>query len=158
MKLKKIHLESIPAALEKAMHWRLLNQPDEMESICRDILEADPKNQMGIRLLGIAITDQFDGSKRDRFQEAQRVFESLTDPYERYYRLGYMHERRAKAELVAGMEAFKVTALLRKALENYNEADKIHPPGNDEAILRWNYCVRLAKSRPDLEWAMRDVK
>ena len=158
MKLKKIHKEAISAAIEKAMHWRLLNQPQEMESICRDILEAEPDHQMGIRLLGIALTDQFDGSKNDRFQEAQRVFESLTDPYERNYRIGYLHERRAKAELLAGHEPFKVTALLRKALECYEEAEKIHPPGNDEAILRWNYCVRLAKSRPDLEWAMRDMK
>ena len=66
--------------------------------------------------------------------------------------------RRAKAELLAGLEPFEVTALLRKALDHYQAAEKLHPPGNDEAILRWNYCVRLAKSRPDLEWAMRDVK
>jgi len=158
MKLKKIHKDAIPAALEKALHWRLLNQPHEMESICRDILEIEPDNQPAIRLLGLALTDRFDGSKHDPFVEAERVFQSLTDPYERLYRLGYLYERRAKAELGAKVEPYKVTALLRKAFDCYEKAEKIHPPGNDEAILRWNYCVRLAKSRPDLEWAMRDVK
>ncbi|HLY11120.1 MAG TPA: hypothetical protein VKW04_17590 [Planctomycetota bacterium] len=158
MHLKKIHKDAIPAAIEKALHWRLLNQPHEMESICRDILEVDPTHQMGIRLLGLALTDRFDGSKNDPFVEAERVFQSLKDPYERLYRLGYLYERRAKAELSARQEPFKVTALLRKAFECYEKAEKIQPTGNDEAILRWNYCVRLAQSRPDLEWAMRDVK
>lgn len=25
----------------------------------------------------------------------------------------------------------------------YEQAEKIHPPGNDDAILRWNTCARL---------------
>jgi hypothetical protein len=158
VELKKIHMDAIPAALDKAHTWRLLNQTEEMESICRDILAVEPKNQMAIRLLGLAIADQFDGSEHDRYQEALRLFHSLEDPYQRHYRTGYLHERRAKAELRAGAKSFEVTALLRKAFECYKQAEKIHPPGNDEAILRWNYCVRLAGSRPDLEWSMKDVK
>jgi hypothetical protein len=158
MKLKKIHKDAIPAAIEKAHTWRLLNQPHEMESICRDILEIDPKNQMAIRYLGLALADQFDGSENDPYEEALKVMHDLEDPYDRLYRTGYVHERRAKAELEGGREAFRVTALLRKAFECYEKAEKLHPAGNDEAILRWNFCVRLAKSRPDLEWAMRDVK
>ena len=158
MELKKIHKDSIPAALGKAQTWRLLNQPEEMESICRDILAVEPKNDMAIRLLGLAIVDQFNGTQHDRYQEALRLFHSLEDPYQRLYRTGYAHERRAKAELTVGAKPFEVTALLRKALDCYKQAEKIRPAGNDEAVLRWNYCVRLAGSRPDLEWSMRDVK
>jgi hypothetical protein len=29
------------------------------------------------------------------------------------------------------------------AMEHYENAEKVRPPGNDDAILRWNTCVRL---------------
>ena len=43
--LKQLHKDAIPAALEKAEHYRLLNEPGEAESICLDILAVDPDNQ-----------------------------------------------------------------------------------------------------------------
>ena len=43
--LKPISKESIPAAIEKAERYRLLEEPNLAESICLDILEADPKTQ-----------------------------------------------------------------------------------------------------------------
>src|SRR5258708_4803275 len=43
--LKPLSREAIPAALEKAHRYRLLNEPLEAESICRDILAADPGHQ-----------------------------------------------------------------------------------------------------------------
>ena len=36
--LKPLSREGIPAALEKAMRYRLLNEPGEAESICHDVL------------------------------------------------------------------------------------------------------------------------
>jgi hypothetical protein len=41
---------------------------------------------------------------------------------------------------------------MERALHCFAEAEQIHPPGNDDAILRWNRCVRLLQSRPDFEW------
>ena len=43
--LKPLSREAIPAALEKAYRYRLLNEPMEAESICRDVLDVDPQNQ-----------------------------------------------------------------------------------------------------------------
>ena len=40
--LKPLSPEAIPAALAKAERYRLLNEPDQAESICEDILAADP--------------------------------------------------------------------------------------------------------------------
>ena len=40
--LKPLSAAAIPRALEKAERYRLLNQPWAAESICLDILEADP--------------------------------------------------------------------------------------------------------------------
>ncbi len=36
--LKPLSPQAIPAALEKAKHYRLLNEPGAAESICLDIL------------------------------------------------------------------------------------------------------------------------
>ena len=42
--LKRLSEEAIPAALEKALRYRLLNEPAEAESICHDVLRIDPEN------------------------------------------------------------------------------------------------------------------
>jgi len=42
--------------------------------------------------------------------------------------------------------------LFEEAMRCFAEAEKIRPAGNDDAILRWNRCVRLLQSRPDFEW------
>jgi hypothetical protein len=150
--LKKISEDAIPAAIRTAEHYRNLNEPSEAESICRDILAVDKVNQSALRLLGLSLTDQFTGHDTDPYNEAERAFASLKDAYERSYYTGMLRERRARAELRIGRPSYEVAALLRDALECFEEAAKIRPPGNDEALLRWNHCVRLVQSRPDLEW------
>ncbi len=46
--LKPLSGSAIPAALEKAERYRLLNEPAEAESICRDVLKADPDEPAGV--------------------------------------------------------------------------------------------------------------
>ena len=43
--LKPLPDGSVRAALDKAKHYRLLNEPWESESICLDVLRTEPKNQ-----------------------------------------------------------------------------------------------------------------
>lgn len=50
--------ELIPQALAKAERYRLLNEPAESESICGDILAADPGNQRALVWLLLSIADQ----------------------------------------------------------------------------------------------------
>ena len=57
--LKPLSREAIPAALEKATRYRLLNEPAEAESICLDVLRADPDNQQALVILLLALTDRF---------------------------------------------------------------------------------------------------
>ena len=45
--LKPLNKDAIPAALDKAMRYRLLNEPGAAESICLDVLRIDPENQQG---------------------------------------------------------------------------------------------------------------
>jgi hypothetical protein len=85
-------------AISKALSYRYLNEPEEAESICRDILAVEPDHQVALRRLGLAITDQFTGNVSDRYAEAESVFQSLTERYERLYYTGLLHERQAKAQ------------------------------------------------------------
>src|SRR5215475_401935 len=147
--LKTISMSGIAEALAKARHYRYLNQAEEAESICRDILAVDPENQMGLRLLGLAITDQFTGAVADRRQEAQDCFDKLSSPYERAYYLGILHERRAKAQMRAGHLAHSLLASFEEAMRCFEEAEKIRPQGNDDALLRWNRCLRLMQGLPE---------
>jgi tetratricopeptide (TPR) repeat protein len=148
--LKQIHPAGIPAALEKADKYRELNQPSEAESICRDVLAIDPGNQLAHRILGLALTDQFEGSTGVRFSEAQQVFARLSDPYERAFYGGLACERQAKAQLAAGLPLGSIRPLFDQALARYAEAERLQPPGNDDAILRWNTCARFLMSHPHL--------
>jgi tetratricopeptide (TPR) repeat protein len=150
--LKKISSEGIEAALSKAELYRFLNEPEEAESICEDVLAVQPGHQLALRTLGLALTDQFIGEASDRYADAENAFHQLTDAYERLYYTGLLHERRAKAQLRAGRPAHSVTVLLEDAMRNYEEAERLHPSGNDDAILRWNRCARLLHSKLDSEW------
>jgi len=144
--LKRISTAGIPEAISKAELYRGLNEPEEAESICRDILAAEPGHQLALRLLGLSLTDQFTGGPSDRDREAERIFESLSDPYERLYYTGIVYERRAKAQLRAGQPANSLLPLLEQALRFFAEAETMRPEGNDDAILRWNRCARLLQT------------
>ena len=151
-KLKPISKAGISEAISKAEVYRYLNEPGEAESICRDILAIEPDNQTALRLLGLAITDQFSGETSDRYGESESVFRDLTSEYERIYHLGILRERKAKAQLRAGRPPHTILPIFEEAMKCFEEAEKIKPPNNDDAILRWNRCVRLLESRMGSEW------
>ena len=152
LKLKPISQAGIPEAISKVEVYRYLNEPGEAESICRDILALEPGNQATLRLLGLAITDQFTGEMSDRYAEAERIFRSLTSEYERVYHLGILCERKAKAQLRSGRLPHTVFSTFEEAMKYFEAAERIRPPNSDDAILRWNRCVRLLESRMGSEW------
>ena len=57
--LKALSKDALPLALKRAKDYRLLNEPWEAESICRDILLVEPNDQDALRYLILAMTDQF---------------------------------------------------------------------------------------------------
>ncbi len=151
LKLKAISKSGIAEALSKATLYRYLNEPEEAESICHDILGVEAEDQAALRMLGLAITDQFTGQGSDRCAEVESIFQRLRDPYERHYYTGLLHERRAKAQMRAGRPPQMLAGLFQRALEYFEEAEKIRPPENDDALLRWNRCVRLLETLPRVE-------
>src|SRR3954465_8601024 len=97
--LKSISPEGVDDALAKAELYRFLNEPEEAESICQDVLVRQFGPHPALRLLGLCITDQFSGGPSDRYADADNAFQQLSDDYERLYYSGLLHERRAKAQL-----------------------------------------------------------
>lgn len=150
--LKSLSKEAVPSALEKAHRYRLLNEPVEAESICRDVLEVDPENQDALVTLLLALTDQFDDRPGSTIEPAREVLSRIGDEYSRTYHHGILCERRAKAHYKrggprAGHDAYE---WFREAMELYEKAAGIRPSGNDEAILRWNTCARILMGDPHL--------
>lgn len=157
-KLKNITAAGIAEANSKAERYRFLNQPQEAESICLDVLAVEPDNQLALRNLGLAITDQFTGRPSDRYADAEKAFAQLTNPYEKQYYTGIMHERRAKSQLKAGHLPHALLVIFEDAMKCFEAASKLSPPANDDAILHWNSCVRVLQSREDWRREHQDLE
>ena len=154
--LKPLHKEAIPTALERAMHYRLLNESRAAESICLDILQIEPNNQEALVALLLSLTDQFSEGTTVSKSRIQDLLNRFGDGYKRYYYSGIVCERRAQTQInrPSPGSAFDAFDWLRQAMEWYEKAESIRPAENDEAILRWNTCVLIIqgnklKPRPE---------
>lgn len=143
--LKKMHRDSVQAALKKAEHYRLLNEPRQAESICHDILEIEPGNKQALITLVLALTDQFGTDTVQKAAQASKLAEQIPDEYERAYYSGLVCERRATAHLDSLSPGNRAWAYdwFRKAMDRYEAAESKRPASNDDALLRWNTCARI---------------
>jgi hypothetical protein len=147
IELKKLGIEAIPAAIEKAKQYRLLNEPGAAESICLDILNVDPENQEALVIVVLAMTDRLTREYSVGDEKITTYLGRLTDEFQRAYYTGIVYERRAKAILGknAGNEA-TVYELLRQAMDWFERAESLSSDQNDNALLRWNACARTINS------------
>ena len=141
--LKPLRNDAIPAALEKANRYRLLNEPGAAESIYLDILATDPDNQEAIVNIVLAMSDRFAKDYAVGDGRIQDFLARIEDEYEKAYYTGIVYERRAKAVLEKG--GINGYELFEQAMEWFEKAEAIRPDGNDDAILRWNGCARIIK-------------
>ena len=143
--LKSLSKEAVPAALEKAMRYRLLNEPAEAESICLDVLKTDPENQEAIITLLLALTDRLAKGYGVSDTQVKELLARIRSEYERAYYAGIFAERRAKTKLIQHTPdcRFQAYDLFREAMSWFETAEAIRSPGNDDALLRWNTCARI---------------
>lgn len=136
---------AIPSALEKAAHYRLLNEADNAESICLDVLALEPQHQRALVLLLLSRTDQIDGGSPDTLERAREVLPRLNDAYDRAYYGGLICERQAKSVRCQRGRHSKFVAFdwFQLAMEQYQIAIDTGPPETDDAVLRWNTCIRM---------------
>jgi hypothetical protein len=148
--LKPLSPSAVPQALARAERYRLLNEPEQSESICEDVLRTDPDNHAARIMLILAITDRFSESTHQAARAIVLV-NGLPSEYDRCYYTGIIAERRARAALAQqGMGGHTAGQWLLQAMSAYEKADAQRPPDNDDARLRWNACARVLNARPEL--------
>ncbi len=113
-------------------------------------------NQKALVVLLLALTDQFE--KGIPVSEAQSILPRLGHEYNKAYYGGIICERRAKALLEMGSvgSAFVAYDWFMQAIRLYEKAETLRPPENDDAILRWNTCVRILERNPELKPSFDD--
>jgi hypothetical protein len=150
--LKLLAADAIPAALEKALRYRLLNEPEQAASICEDVLNIEADNQEALATLILAMTDQFGGARTGLPRAAHELTSRLKGNYDREYYSGIVWEREALARLRSnapgsGSAAFEC---FRQAMTCFERAEELSPPANDDAVLRWNFCARMIDQNPEI--------
>lgn len=145
MDLKPIPKSAIPAAIERAKHYRLLNEPAAAESICLDVLRVDPDNQEALVVLILAISDNSGGCYRIADQPVEDLLARLEGEYERAYYAGLVEERRGLAKIRSQIPGSSYVAhdCLTAAMAHYERAMKLADDSSGDPTLRWNTCARL---------------
>ena len=151
--LKSISAESVAHALEKVERYRLLNEPVLAESICLDVLAIVPDHQQALISLLLARTDQFHTQAHAQPKAAEEVLALIKGDYEQAYYAGVIWERLGHARIRHSDRGARSSAYhaLRDAMTHYEQAMKFAPHGNDDAILRWNTCVRMIMQNPEIQ-------
>ncbi len=146
--LKKLTTEGVAKALSKAERYRLLGEPCEAESIYLDVLALDASPQEARIGLILSLTDQF-RTDFGRWTEAKALASELGGSYERAYYSGVVAERMGKAQLARGTSGSDDYAnrAIREAMVWFERAQQLRSPGDDDALLRWNACVRTLQRR-----------
>lgn len=139
---KTISRDAIPAALERATRYRLLNEPLEAESICRDILNIAPDHREAQTTLLLALTDQFCLQYGVDIESVKPILSKLADPFDREYFAGIMHERWGKALLEKGTPQ-QALPWIHQAMRCFDRAAELSSDDQPDAVLRWNTCARV---------------
>jgi len=151
--LKAISSDEIPQALAKVERYRLLNEPRDAESICRDILRADPGHQAAVVMMVLCLTDQFGKGLRVNVAHARELLPRIEDERARAYYSGVVYERWAKSQLNESTPGYVVYDWFVHAMKDYEQAGRLDSSGGDRGgesdgadwKLRWNACARMIR-------------
>jgi len=157
LELKPISAAAVPKAIRRAEQYRLLNEPEQAESICLDILAAQPGDQYALTVLILSVTDQFGREGSGGVGQATEYVSRLDDEYQRFYYGGLVLERQARAYLCRGKSRVSAYDCFRDAMDHYEKAERIRPEDDDSALLRWNACLRTIR-RGQLQPSVTDER
>jgi hypothetical protein len=143
--LKPISTGAVPKAIKKAEQYRLINEPEQAESICLDILATQPGDQHALTVLILAMTDQFGREGSAGARDANEYVSRLDDEYQRNYYSGLVLERQARALMARGKSRVGAYGCFQDAMDQYEKAERLRPEDDDSALLRWNACLRTMR-------------
>lgn len=146
---KELPEGATPTALAMARRCRDVSEPEEAESICLDLLAADPDNQQALVLLLLARTDLLDAGHPSGVDRAREPLRRLSSDYDREYYGGIICERQARCLLRARgrHSSFVAWDWFQIAMDHFEAAAHI-APDRVEPLLRYNACVRLIQRNP----------
>ena len=99
------------------------------------LTDDDPwAKQAGIRLLGAEARLFFLGQRSTSFSDG--LSPNLVRPF-------FDFNNRMESAVIVAAPAEQLAPLITEALRLYAEAEQHRPPGNDDALLRWNTCARI---------------
>ena len=78
------------------------------------------------------------------------MLSQIKDEYESAYYAGIIYERWAKAQMNSHVPGYVVYDWFTHAMARYDEAADISPHDNNDAILRYNTCVRIVQRNKDI--------
>lgn len=157
LELKPMRREEIPDALERAERYRQLDESAQAESICHDVLLADPENQRAHVLMLQTLCDRFGGGYRVDFLQALEILPEIKDDYERAFYAGFVCDHRAHALLLDAENGCRYDAYeyLVEAMSCYEKAERVRPADCDEARQRWNACARIISANRLEPWPVQ---
>lgn len=160
MELKELSKAEIPAALQRAADYRQLGESAQAESVCHDILLADPDNQEALVLLLLALADRFGRGYAVDGIQAFEILPRIRDPYERAFYAGVICDHRANANLQDTENGCRYDAyeFLHEAMTCYGRAESLRPQGCAEARQRWNACARIINRNRLEPWPLEEAQ
>ena len=151
MELKPITHEGIPAALQKAERYRLLNDSSAAESICLDVLEIGRRARL---VSPLAITDQFLEEMSDGLHRA-RIWCRASRTNTAYLLLHHLR-RRPRCSIMVRSAQTRLPRVVRNAMTWY---ERRKPCGRRATTSRFCAGTRAcACSAVTGEHAPRDLE
>ena len=107
-------------------------------------------------MLLLSISDQFPKMAAS-MDQANEALDLLKGEFQRAYYGGVIAERWGKAMHEGGYACEDVYELFSCAMTLYERAQTLAESGNEDAVLRWNTCLRII-DRFGLHPAVKDAK
>lgn len=159
LELKPLRFDEIPDALARAESCREHDESAQAESICHDVLLADPHNQRAHVLLLQSLCDRFGRNYSVDFIQALEILPEIDDPYDRAFYAGFICDHKAHALLRDPENGCRYDAYeyLVEAMNCYDRAESLRPGGGSEARQRWNACARIIANNGLEPWPVDPV-
>lgn len=142
---RQIKQQNIDSALAKARQYRSLLESDLAISICLDIFKVDEGHQPTIITYILALTDSLTHPSAAHHKPDKEIIDAirrLKSAYDKVYYQGIFSERKGRALMRNAMSRSFAYNLFLQAIEYYQRAEKLSNDDNDDAVLRYNACVR----------------
>lgn len=149
MDLKILETGEIDAALAAAEACWSRSEVEVAQSICQDILEADPDHPTALELLFLSRVALLSKGLPKGVERAQELIPRFGSEFDRAFFSGVLRETQARylLERRGRHSSFVAYSWFRHAMDDFDEAST-KDPNRPEPRLHWNACLRTLQANP----------